>query len=346
MKIFIDSPEPLGSGGSFRMAVDRLNKHLKKIGAFSSREECEHHIACSSMPFGMYHEKAKNHWLVAWELPDLPDFLYLHAEAHRNEISVIGISKQATESYAKAGVKNLSHILLGCDQEEWYPEFVDQDKFTFLTDNCSNSRSGFEILIPAFGKAFQNSKTVRLHIKDRPGGAMKPFIDSVAEEFNIEIIYDTNFYAQPDLLRLYNKCNAFLYVNNSTSFGMTPLQAAFCAKPVLATGASAIIEFMNPEYSYLVNTRDIPFDDAFLNTIVPLGIGNFIPTGWFRYLPNQPPMPQPIESDVIDKLQYIYKNYAEADGKAKAGLSYYRENFSWDKSIEKLMQIVRNEQEQ
>jgi glycosyltransferase involved in cell wall biosynthesis len=134
---------------------------------------------------------------------------------------------------------------------------VPGDGFTFLL--CFDFFSVAERknpagLVEAFTRAFRPGEGPRLVIKSINGGAALPELErlrlAVADRADITVI---DRYLDPgDHRALIAACDAYVSLHRAEGFGYTMAEAMLAGKPVVATGYSGNLEFMDERNSYLV----------------------------------------------------------------------------------------------
>lgn len=144
-----------------------------------------------------------------------------------------------------------------------------KEKFTFLF--CFNFYSNVNrknplALIHAFQKAFAGNQEVQLVIKSQCGDQhphqFKPLQELVKRDPRILWI-DQSFDGQ-ERYELMNACDCYVSLHRSEGFGLTMAEAMLLGKPVIATGYSGNLDFMNEETSFLCS-----------HLLKPIGKGNF-----------------------------------------------------------------------
>ncbi|HET9058892.1 MAG TPA: methyltransferase domain-containing protein [Acidimicrobiales bacterium] len=140
------------------------------------------------------------------------------------------------------------------------------DSFTFLY--CFDLLSIFERknplgLVEAFKRAFTRDEGPILAIKvlnsDLEPASMRRLLDAVAGREDIKVI---DGYLDHDLNRaLMQAADCYVSLHRSEGFGLTMAEAMAMGKPVIATGYSGNLDFMDDETSYLVSWRPgfVPF---------------------------------------------------------------------------------------
>lgn len=119
-----------------------------------------------------------------------------------------------------------------------------------------------------------------------------------------------------DMLRLYKTGDCLVSLHRGEGFGLVPAIAGLAGKPVIATGATGNMEYMDTSNSY-----PIKYQWAKVT-----GMGNFNP--W--YLPDQN-WTEPNVNDAADKMRQVYENQEEAAVKGQRLALNIRANFNLDK---------------
>lgn len=120
--------------------------------------------------------------------------------------------------------------------------------------------------IEAFRRAFAGDARANLIIKlnnaQMAGGALSPNLvrlrEIAASDARIRVIEETLSYA--DVLALYASCDVFVSLHRSEGFGFGLLEMMAFGKPVIATGWSGNMAFMNHSNSCLVGYTLVPVE--------------------------------------------------------------------------------------
>lgn len=205
-----------------------------------------------------YLEQKYNIGLWAWELPDFPEewwdcfdyfneiwvgstFMYQSIVKH-SPIPVVTVPHLVQINFART----YSKADFGLPDNEFMFLFM----FDFLS---SFQRKNPLAVVEAYKKAFQLEEPVRLVLK-----CINAEHDS--ESFNIlkNAIADTritifdNYLSKDDKNGLLSACDCYISLHRSEGFGLTLAEAMFLEKPVIATGWSGNMDFMNINNSYPV----------------------------------------------------------------------------------------------
>ena len=135
---------------------------------------------------------------------------------------------------------------------------LDANRFTFLFTFHMVSvmeRKNPLGLIRAFKMAFRPDEPVTLVLKtsfgDRHPLQFQELHDAVADTPSIIVI--DKVFSSENVLSLMNACDAYVSLHRSEGLGLTMAEAMLMGKPVIATGFSGNMDFMNDENSLLVS---------------------------------------------------------------------------------------------
>jgi glycosyltransferase involved in cell wall biosynthesis len=119
--------------------------------------------------------------------------------------------------------------------------------------------------IDAFCRAFAPGEGPHLVIKTINGEAALPDLERVrlhaADRADVHVL--DGYLAAPDQAALVASCDAYVSLHRAEGFGYTMAEAMLAGRPVVATGYSGNLEFMDERNSYLVGCD-----------LVPIGAGN------------------------------------------------------------------------
>jgi glycosyltransferase involved in cell wall biosynthesis len=147
------------------------------------------------------------------------------------------------------------------------PGFV----FLSILDLVSAERKNPRDTIAAFTRAFEPAEGPTLVVKTINGRERKPSILAelaAAASGRPDVVVRDGYVSVEERDALVAACDCFVSLHRSEGYGLTLAEAMAFGKPVLATGYSGNLEFMDPDASYLV-----PYE------LVP------VPTGWWAHAP-------------------------------------------------------------
>jgi hypothetical protein len=130
-----------------------------------------------------------------------------------------------------------------------------------------------------------------------------------------------------DMNDLYNhdKVKAMISLTKGEGFGRPLLEFSLTKKPVIATNWSGHIDFLNADYSILIGGTLTPVHPSAQSKNMILAESQ-----WFT----------PKDIDVSEALRKIYTEYNKFLDKAKRQAHYSKTNFSFDKMVETLDNIL------
>ena len=141
---------------------------------------------------------------------------------------------------------------------------VPEDRFAFLFVFHMMSimeRKNPLGLIRAFSRAFRRDEPAVLVLKTTFGDKHPDLMSELrkaAAQAEAEVILIDEIYTQDETLALMQVCDAYVSLHRSEGLGLTLAEAMLLAKPVVATGFSGNIDFMNKENSLLVDYSVVP----------------------------------------------------------------------------------------
>ena len=202
-------------------------------------------------------EKFPREWCDAFELVDevwVPTHFVREAIAACTDKLVLRMPK-AIEFDAPAGMDRAYFGL---------PE----DAFVYLYSydfNSFTARKNPEAVIAAFRQAFEDgSGGKRLLVKSINGvrhpGRLAALQRAVADDPRIEV--RDGFLSRGEMFGLQNVVDCYVSLHRSEGFGLGMAECMYLGKPVIATGYSGNLDFMNRENSLLVDYKMIPLRDG------------------------------------------------------------------------------------
>lgn len=199
---------------------------------------------------------------VAWESEIFP-IEYIENISFFDEIWVPSkFCQESLSKNAKVPVINIPHpieITLESTNDSDAINFFDKTKFNYLfvfDYNSSLERKNTINLIKAFKNCYSaNDENVMLSIKTSKSNRFVEEKNQLLNEIGIwknikiiEKIFDKN-----SLNTIISNCDCYVSLHRSEGFGLTMAEAMYFGKPVIATGYSGNLEFMDFQNSLLVN---------------------------------------------------------------------------------------------
>jgi glycosyltransferase involved in cell wall biosynthesis len=338
MKFFAynDKINDLNEFGSFTVVARKLNEQFNILNVLGDINDPE----C----FVIYPEVFETQKVFNKQIPYLACEYSLAPQIVIDRLNsynpfALAISKFAKNNIINSGYENIDYVHLGTDENFW--KKTEDEKFpvfTYLTVNSSNDRSGFESLIPAFLK-FSENKNVNLIIKDGKNEDFKNYIHSIN---NGKIIYIDEMMDEVSLRKLYNQSHLFIYANNTTSFGMNPMDSVMCETPAITTLGSALKEFI-PEWTqpYKIRTTVKKISAESIREWDSIGLRSF-PEYFLNLFNGEIFGEKVIEEDVFNVLNFSIENYDLYLKIAQKHKEFIIKNYTWRKCAETIIEKVKN----
>lgn len=206
----------------------------------------------------------------SWELSNFPEEWIPYFRFY-NEIWTI--SKFCAESIAKVSpipVINIPHVIdldTSKIERKKYKFGLDERNYVFLF--IFDFFSVFErknplAIIKTFRQAFDNNEDVVLVLKcinsDRHPSEFE-ILQNYSSEHNIKII--DGHLSKDDINSLIASCDCYISLHRAEGFGLTMAEAMYLERPVIATGYSGNMDFMDINNSFLVRYKLIELEKDF-----------------------------------------------------------------------------------
>jgi glycosyltransferase involved in cell wall biosynthesis len=251
--------------GSFSEVMLNLNKALQELGCYAEPDDADFVGICDGLQVNFKYKDKPSFVINVWEcLNTLPVPLLQMAQSQSR---IFGLSNQITNLWHKYGRIDVKTVYGGCDTEFWQQTKAKSDVFTFLHVNSSNVRSGLDLSIAAFNKAFQGVRAVRLIIKDTNKSPKLEEIIRTYQQMGCRIEYISERLHSPAIRDLYSESHVCLNLLRATSFGMPLLECSACNCLCLTGDIPPTNELIKSDYGVLVPMKEevgIPETAAFL----------------------------------------------------------------------------------
>ena len=210
----------------------------------------------------------------------------------------------------------------------------------WLQGELGQDRKDVGMLVKTFLETFKNKKTrPGLILKTSAGNYSIMDRDSILEKIraieeqvggdlpSIYLLHGELSDEEVNILYNHPKVKAHISFTKGEGYGRPLLEASISAKPVITSGYSGHVDFLNPEMSILLPGE--------IKQIHPSAVVNdmlIAESGWFN-----------IDYKAATKaLEEVYKNYKKWSEGAKKQAYRSRTEFSLDKMGEKLLSIIDN----
>jgi len=210
---------------------------------------------------------------------------------------------------------------------------------TWLQGDLGEDRKNVSLLIKAFLEVFKNkSKKPALVLKTSIIGPSYMDRDEILKRINMirETINSSDLpnvylihgeFTDAEMNEIYNhpKIKAMVSLTKGEGFGRPLLEFTQSKKPIIATKWSGHLDFLNPEFTTLINGT--------LTNVHPSAANNMLlkEAKWFT----------PDHGQVGYQLKNVFENYKNyVDGGKRQGY-YAKQNFTYEKMVEKMAEYLK-----
>jgi glycosyltransferase involved in cell wall biosynthesis len=323
---------------SSSIIINNLNKAAKKLGLYD-----ENGAVVVYDCIGNNHGYNPNALIVCYELA----FPNIIVENCRGK-PIIAVSRDnlrfALENpYIQKG-QQVDWIPLGVDSDEFKPITKTNllDKFVVLSYTESLVRSGFEILVAAFGELWGGSKDHVLYIKDRNGTPeFQNWIQNKANYYNITLLYENNHLSSlEEELSVFRSADIHCYLNRSSTWSLPCLQGLALGVPTIAMSYSGPKEYIINEFTGLtIDYSEEKITPEVLTDLTNKGMRNFFFPQWAGY-PTVPYWAKPSKLSVMNSLNRM-ENNSDLRNKLIINGRVMAESLSWENSAMQLARVLR-----
>jgi glycosyltransferase involved in cell wall biosynthesis len=189
--------------------------------------------------------------------------------------------------------------------------------FLFLFDFVSTERKNPLGVVEAFTGAFAPAEGPTLVLKSINGRERKPrHLKQLlaATEGRSDVVVRDKYVSAAERDSYVAACDCYVSLHRSEGFGLTLTEAMACGKPVIATGYSGNLEFMDDSNSYLVPYRVTG-----------------LPTDWWAYSPGAE-WADPDKGATAASMREVYEHRNEASARGQVAQADLVRRFSFDRT--------------
>lgn len=259
----------------------------------------------------------KTIWYTMWESTTIPAS---NVALMNRATAVIVPCEWCKTSFEESGVSVPIHVVpLGFDPAIFTPQpILTHNPLVFgvagRVRHCPK-RKGVQEAIDAFVQAFPNIDDVRLHVKIHPDDPIKVTDPRVKLFREIMEPYQ--------LAHWLHGISALITFARAEGFGLWPIHAIACGRPVIGCHYSGQADFLNKENSFALPYREVAVDGV--------GDSNVEYDGTWA---------QPNQKQAVELLQTIYRRRSMLTDKA-AACSPSVSDFTWENSTDKLIEVLK-----
>ena len=198
----------------------------------------------------------------AWELPKAPAS-WLRDGGLVDEIWAPSAYTASALAGARAPVRVVPHPLFLEDYQDVVPApraagFLAVSLFDF---NSAAARKNPEGVIAAFAKAFGEDPSIRLVLKTQNGHLFPDHLARLRGLAPGNVTLEDAVWPYAQVKSLIASADVLLSLHRAEGFGLTPAEAMAMGVPVIATGWSGNLDFMDAESALLIPSRPVPVED-------------------------------------------------------------------------------------
>lgn len=218
-------------------------------------------------------------------------------------------------------------------------------KFRFLMYNAGNKRKGFPDYLQAFVDEFGKDEPVEFICKT--WSEWQDRFHKYAMHKNIKLVYGKLNRSEQN--KLLHEANCFVFPSKGEGFGLPPLEAMATGMPCIITKAHSHLDFWNEGcYEVTTHLEDAEIEPRLGKKLPPFEnhpaakdikevIDHAASLQWKNtgqwYVPDQPSLRK--------QMRHVYENWAEAKSRGLKGAEFVRENFTYEKSLDKMGKAIK-----
>jgi glycosyltransferase involved in cell wall biosynthesis len=208
----------------------------------------------------------------------------------------------------------------------------------WMQGDLGEDRKNVGLLVKAFYETFKNkSKKPALILKTSQVGSSYVDREEILKKIkqirktvnsknlpNVYLLHGE--FTDEEINSIYNhsKVKAMISLTKGEGFGRPLLEFTLSKKPLITTGWSGQIDFLNPEFTNLIGGQ----------------LTNVHPSSANQWLLAESQWMSPDHGQIGHYLKDVFENYKNYTDKAKRQAFYSKTNFSWDKMNEKLNNLL------
>lgn len=321
---------------STRIIVDETNAAAQSLGLYGDEKLLLYDTLCQRHGF-----EPDAFW-CAFELP----FAKYIIQSALNK-PILGLSKDNITLAAYAGypTRLLNYASLGVNRNHWplTEKKYMKDKFVFLSMCESNTRSGFDILVPAFCEQFKGNKNVILYIKDREAtDTFKTWVKEQAAAADVEIIHDDRHIENyEDQVKIFEHADAAICLNRSHTFGMVVMQGMSCGLPTICQRYSGFTDYTSHITNQCVDFEVTLLNQRKIEELKSIGMKNHLFPISADYYNTQPFWSEPSKESVKEKMQDLVDNQ-ELRFSLRIMSDMVASWFTWERTAINLSYVLKN----
>jgi glycosyltransferase involved in cell wall biosynthesis len=267
------------------------------------------------------------------------DSIYTKNNEQNQPVGEIKIQKPIEVLFEGANLDVYKPVKSNFDLSQMKESFAYLFVGHWMQGNLGEDRKNVGLLVKAFFELFKNKQNApALILKTAVTGASYMGRDQIIDKItqikatmgdqrlpNVYLLHGE--FSDVEMNEIYNhpKVKAMVSLTKGEGFGRPLLEFSLTKKPILATNWSGHVDFLNSEFTSLINGELKNVDDSAVVKDMILKESQ-----WFT----------PNPGEIGHYLKDIFKNYKKYAELGKRQAHFSKTNFSWDKMDEKLNEYL------
>ena len=298
------------TAGSFSNICFILEKGLRKLDCYTDNPEEADFIGLADSlatdwvaPYGK-----KSFGIFFTDTINAAPTIQIERAKNNPGLRLFSLNNHTADLFKKNGL-NCDVIGKSIDGDYWKPTVPKNSKFTFLSTGFTNFRSGVDLLIQAFERAFHKNNNVQLIIKNTPGTHTQ-LIERINEsESNIE--YIEKRMTNTELKDLYSSSHVTCNVLRFSGHGLPLAESCLCGSLSLAGDFNPSNELITPNSGVLLKpSGEVAVSDIIRHLVNYWGLTDTF--GGLSFT-EEPMIYDYYIDEYVDLLRNIYDNYHRYD---------------------------------
>lgn len=151
------------------------------------------------------------------------------------------------------------------------------------------------------------------------------FKDSIRLTHYPKVVFIGDLLSVQEITQLHKRGDCFVLPHRAEGWGMPHFEAMFMGRPVITTGYSGNMQFMNDKVAYLLRHQMTPVSGM----------------KWIHHYTADMHWAEPDLCQLKEYMQYVVENRDEARKMGELGRKHVRENFTWEQTGKILAKACR-----
>lgn len=213
---------------------------------------------------------------------------------------------------------------------------IPKDSFCFYSIFQWTERKNPVGLLKAYWAAFDGVEDVYLVLKTYGSDTtpqsqrlIKETIAKVKGSMKLrkppKIIFIGGFLSKAEMTGIHKRCDCFVLPHRAEGFGLPHLEAMGMGNPVISTGFSGNMDFMNKKNSFLLDYQMTPVSNM----------------PWIPHYEGTMSWAEPSLGQLVSTMRSVYNDRKAAKAIGLKGKKDVLKNFNWEESAKKLVKACR-----